>query len=88
MQRQYVDKPPSTLSNALRRAILYLSDLHGLQLRREVSLGPACRRPLLVASDAQLDAKRSASIATLVVDVENSAKWAVVAEMPASLRQR
>ena len=54
-QRQYTDKPPWGLSQTMERAIDFIEMLLDLKLVRRVPVTHDSRKPLVIASDAQVE---------------------------------
>ena len=88
LQRQYADVEPFSLSDTLKRSLVFLSGLLEVLPPRKVPLGAAPVKPLVVASDGRQDTKGPPSISAVIVDTETGKRHAFVSVIPESLCDR
>ena len=78
---QLVIEPPFSLTSPLRRSLMFHIQLSQLSLSRELRMKRPCLLPLVVASDGQADPGTASSIAYLVYDPVDGARWGEVCSL-------
>ena len=71
--RQYYHQPPWTLSDTLGRAIEFYHAIFEDPPRRKLAVVPPKRKPLLVASDAQVERGQPPGAGYIIFDPEDGA---------------
>ena len=80
--------PPYTITPEVAAAPRYFEEVMRLPFKREARLWSRGRSPLIIASDGRLDASAPASIAILIVDLEDGIRRALLASIPVEVIAR